>query len=390
MVLDDEQLRELLLRKKEKIIQSYQNLRLQRNKLRKAYLKHFPKLTALEVKRVLQGSGGAIPIEQYREFIPLEKSFTSIEEMKKWAAQILNGKILVGVDGSQIYTSSDFNIPVGFVQAAAFWIKYGREGSQYDYDFLSQAYIGTEAIENKEGEPLNRMSIDQRRLSMEIELASKIIREHAGRGEKVFLMMDTPIVLRYLIWAEDSVKEAMCKNMVKLLDFCEETQTILLGYTDFSLARDITLTLKKMLGIEDEVKVSDISIVGPLLARGGFGSRTPAFKIQHNLLKDFYGRHSDKIGFFYQKVHSDLPVRVEFPLWVHSEGMIDEVSRVVAAQTVLGDGYPYVLLRAHEIAILDGEDRERFYDLVTWFLREECGMLFRETAKAERKRISVL
>ncbi len=391
MVLNEERLRSMLSRKRHTIISDYENLRLYREKLRKAYLDHSPTLTSIKAETMLQGASGAIPLEPFHRAIPLQKSFMNANEMKKWAADALDERIIIGIDGSQIYTSSDFNMPIGYVQVGSFWIHYGSNESTYDHDYLSDVYIGSEATEKQESsEPLHKMSVDQRRMTKEIELASIVVERCVEVGVPTYLMMDTPLLLRYIVWADFEVKRTMCKTMTQLLEVCKQYQVPLIGYTDYSLAKDITSTLEKFLQEELAVKVSDIAVVGPLLEEAGFGARTSVFRVQHPLLEEFYGKHRDEICFFYQKVHSDLPIRVELTLWTFQAGRIQEIAEVIAAQTVLGDGYPYVLLRAHEAALLDAYDRNRFYDIVSWFLSKECGVPFRETAKAQRKWISII
>lgn len=388
-LLDEERLITSLMEKKVKIIGTYENMRTYRKKLRKTYLDRFPTLTDPRLETRLK-TARAVPIEPFQGAIPLGKSFSDADEMKEWAASVLNGKVIVGVDGSQVYVTSDFNIPVGLARAGAFWIQYGSEQSTYGSDSLSEDYVGAGALENiEDGEPMRQINVDKRRLALEIKLASQIVKKFVEAKAPTYLMMDTPLILRYIRWADDKVKRAMCQSMTQLLDVCEQYRVPLVGYTDYSLARDLTPVIETFLRERAALPVSDIAVIAPLLEEAGFGARTPVFRIRHRLLEKFYGRHRNELGFFYQKVHSDLPVRMEFPLWAHRLGEIQELAEVVAAQSVLGEGYPYVLLRAHETAILEADDRDRFYDLISRFLSKECGVPFRETAKAKLKRLSI-
>lgn len=388
-MLDEEQIITSLREKKAKLIDAYENMRTYRKKLRQVYLDRFPTLSDPRLETRLK-TARAVPIEPFQKAVPLKKSFTDINEMKEWAASVLDGKVVVGVDGSQVYVTSDFNIPVGLARAGAFWVQYSSEQSTYGSDSLSEDYVGPGALENiEDGEPMHQINVDIKRLALEIELASRLVKKFTEAEVPTYLMMDTPLLLRYIHWAENKVKKAMCKTMTQLLDVCEQYHVPLVGYTDYSLARDLTPVIESFIQKEPTFQVSDAAIIAPLLEEAGFGSRTPAFQIHHRFLDTFYGRHRDEIGFFYQKVHSDLPVRIEFPRWVHRLGKIQELAEVIAAQTVLGEGYPYVLLRAHETAILEAEDREHFYAVVSWFLSEECGLSFRETAKAKLKRLSI-
>jgi hypothetical protein len=355
------------------------------------YVNLLPKIGSGEIVSTLGTASGAIPVESFRRYIPLEHSFEDHSAMKQWAVEILSDRAIVAVDGSQIFSSADFNIPIGFVQAGAFWVSYGKKHSDFGQDILSDVLIGNSAIEKYEqSEPLHDMSISLVRLAKELELALKVVEKHQERGLSACLLLDGSLVLRFLRRADEEIKEAMCNEIVKLLRVCERKLIPVAGYVDYSLAKDITSTLEKLSGKDYDIKVSDVSIVGPFLEEGGFGARTPVFRLKHSLLDGYYEEFSDDIYFFYQKIHSGFPIRVEFPKWIYNANLVEDLAQVIAAQVVIGDGYPYVLLRAHETAILEGADRDRFFEVVTWFLSKECGVSVWETRKAKQKRLSIL
>jgi hypothetical protein len=390
-MLNEDQLLNLLLERRTRIIDEHEKLEKYREELRGMYVNLLPKIGSGEIVSTLGTASGAIPVESFRRYIPLEHSFEDHSAMKQWAVEILSDRAIVAVDGSQIFSSADFNIPIGFVQAGAFWVSYGKKHSDFGQDILSDVLIGNSAIEKYEqSEPLHDMSISLVRLAKELELALKVVEKHQERGLSACLLLDGSLVLRFLRRADEEIKEAMCNEIVKLLRVCERKLIPVAGYVDYSLAKDITSTLEKLSGKDYDIKVSDVSIVGPFLEEGGFGARTPVFRLKHSLLDGYYEEFSDDIYFFYQKIHSGFPIRVEFPKWIYNANLVEDLAQVIAAQVVIGDGYPYVLLRAHETAILEGADRDRFFEVVTWFLSKKCGVSVWETRKAKQKRLSIL
>jgi len=390
-LLDEDLLKSLLQEKRLTIQEEYAKLGRSREELREAYLRVLPNLSPEEILEILQEENGAVPQEPVRHIIPLGDAFITPIEMKNWAAEVLSAKVVIAVDGSQIITTGEFNIPIGFVQAGAFWTEYTPEKGFYGKDFRSDLFIGSTATEEREqSEPLHEMGVDIKRLAKEIDLALDTIEKFRKKGAKAHLLLDGSLVFRFLSRANEEVKKAMCKNLVRLLHACEEKSIPIAGYVDHSFAKDITATLEKLLKKSYDIKVSDIAVVGPAVGEGGFGARTSVFRLKHDFTSRYYGEYANDICFFYQKLHSGPPVRIEFPKWICDAEAVQDLARVVAAQAIIGDGYPYVLLRAHETAFLESANRDRFNTIVTWFLSEECKIPVWETVKAKLKRLSII
>lgn len=69
--------------------------------------------------------------------------------------------------------------------------------------------------------------------------------------------------------------------------------------------------------------------------------------------------------------------RIEFPIWVWEDGLLDYTLECILHQCRLGRGYPNALLLAHQYAVLHNTDREAYY-----FLLERAGLMRRPTEKA--------
>ncbi len=88
------------------------------------------------------------------------------------------------------------------------------------------------------------------------------------------------------------------------------------------------------------------------------------------------GRGKDRYGvrnqshFFYLHVGSEV-TRVEVPRWVADDPQtVDLVHSIVYDQSERGQGYPAALARAHEQAVLSGQDRRAFQQLVVEALQQ--------------------
>ena len=124
----------------------------------------------------------------------------------------------------------------------------------------------------------------------------------------------------------------------------------------------------------------DRDIFGKLLASG---ERSALF-ISRSSIIDRYGIH--KVCFFYIKLDEEI-ARVEIPLWVaDSPELLDLVHSLIIDQCNKGLGYPVALSEAHEQAVVTGQDRQSFWDIVDKVMMEE-GMEIRGSLKQRSKKI---
>lgn len=98
-----------------------------------------------------------------------------------------------------------------------------------------------------------------------------------------------------------------------------------------------------------------------VFAQLGEGQRSARWGSMSRINVEFYGPH--RIQFFYLRVGREL-ARVEFPAWVAEEGHLDLLHSVVYDQCRRGLGYPNVLARAHEQAVIHGDERRQITALI--------------------------
>lgn len=91
------------------------------------------------------------------------------------------------------------------------------------------------------------------------------------------------------------------------------------------------------------------------------GQRSARWGSMSRISVEYYGPH--RIQFFYLRVGREL-ARVEFPAWVAQTGAIDLLHAIVYDQCRRGLGYPNVLARAHEQAVIHGDERRQINAMI--------------------------
>ena len=105
------------------------------------------------------------------------------------------------------------------------------------------------------------------------------------------------------------------------------------------------------------------------------GHRSAVFKIQSNAEKTYKGVL--ELHFFYLNVGTEghpWPVRVEIPRWVvDDKKQLDLLHAVLVEQCKIlgGQPYPYMLNRAHEIAVVKNEEKQQITQLLQMELKQQ-------------------
>lgn len=138
-------------------------------------------------------------------------------------------------------------------------------------------------------------------------------------------------------------------------------------------------------------KLSDTHLFSNLL----WDERTAAFLCDRDdrrgdearSVLDNYGKFRNEIGFFYMRLSSGLPSRVEFPAWVYQEGLVDKIADIIRAECVIRGNYLDILMRAHDAAVIRMSEHDLFYGMLENFCRIN-GIQIHRSAKDFHKMIS--
>lgn len=246
-----------------------------------------------------------------------EISTFKITENGKWYLQELNGKKVVGVDGSQIKPLKDIGVPLGGIQVAKLSIEHGK--GRHDLKHRS-AFIDMDE------------NVSLARFKMEVDA---LLQEMDGES---LLFFDGSLSTSFTAEMSEKLRKEYTSWIKTLLQKSEETRTPLVGYVDRSYAKD----LAKSMG----VNAYDSYLLSSVL---NVMEYTPAFKSE-----------MDELCYSYLRANPNQPVRLEYPMWM--EELHHQVVKPVMAECMLGStrGYPYVLERAHTCCQIERNERTDF------------------------------
>jgi hypothetical protein len=184
---------------------------------------------------------------------------------------------------------------------------------------------------------------------------------------------------------------------LKALSRLHELGAITAGYVEKPRSDLVVRMLEVIVLPDDELEragrertfrgVRDTDIYANYL---GPGDRSVVFEIQSKSAPKYEAELS--LHFFYLNVSSNPEkpwlVRVEIPAWVGKEkAMLDQLHGVLMEQcSILGSQpYPYLLHRAHEIALVTKNEKEQLEQMIAIELRSRGVEVARKSPKQVHK-----
>ena len=290
---------------------------------------------------------------------------------------------LIAADGSQINPDRHASIQFCLINVGAIVMQM-QSGKSPEIHTTSELLYGDE-LETKYGMMTDGM------VALKRDLRERSMLDELSKGIKgsVATFTDGPIELWGAKDGEDaeSYHESL-KNYLSVLSRLQSRDVITAGYVD-KPAADLVVRLLELVKAQSEKEppanfrdyhhlrgVSDRWMYGeksnPLL---GPGERSAVFAIQSKSEKYYKGVLG--LHFFYLNVGTQghpWPVRVEIPKWV--AGDLDKLNLLHAVLVdqcrMMGSKpYPYLLHRAHEIAVVKHEEKYQVEQMLTQELRRQ-------------------
>jgi hypothetical protein len=303
--------------------------------------------------------------------------------------------ILIAADGSQVNPDRHSAVQFGLINVGAILMRMGS-GESPDIHTNSELLFGDE-LETRYGPMTEGM------VALKRDLRERTMLDELSRGINipVVTFTDGPIELWGARDGEmaESYFESL-KSYQTVLSRLQSRGVITAGYVD-KPAADLVVRLLELVKAQEEGPpsfreyhplrgVSDRWLYGeaarPLL---GPGERSAVFAIQSKSMKDYQGVLS--LHFFYLNVGSQdhpWPVRVEIPRWVTDDpGKLDLLHAVLVDQcSMMGSKpYPYLLHRAHEVAVVRQEEKYQVEQMLTQELRRQEAELDEISGKQSAK-----
>jgi hypothetical protein len=286
--------------------------------------------------------------------------------------------VVLAADGSQITPNHHDAVQFGLINTGAVRMCPGS-GKALE-EFTDSKLLYFKDLFNDRG-PVTEEDIALRR-----DLAERQVLVELAQKETlpVITLTDGPLEL----FREPSERPEFQSSFKKYLDTLREMarlDVIVAGYVDKPQADLVIRLLELILLAEKDLAqagtqrpllgVSDAALFSSILPAG---MRSAVFAIQSSSSNNFQGPLA--LHFFYLNVgwegHPYL-VRVEIPAWVAgSTTQINFLHDTLLSQCkhLASSAYPYVLHRAHEVAVVSFQEKERLMEMIVKKLLEEGAM----------------
>ncbi len=335
---------------------------------------------------------GALPTDEqdrlHDTLVSMGQGWTSHEEARTWAREILLNTPTFAVDGSQISPSRDFSVPIGAVQVGWFenpHIPGGQYVKDLAFEVLAPGELAEEADDNG-GSEFPDWHVNLRRFQMECRAVVEYIQAHASLEPAPLCFFDGSLVVSFAQHMRPNLRRAYVDAVTAMLRASQTSRVPLVGYIDTSFARDLVTMLTPLFRLPSAPRLSDGVLLRP---RMQWGDRCQVYLCARDdkVLPD-YGPQARQVCFTYLKTTADgSPARLEFPRWlVEDEEELERMLNLVRAECIVGNGYPYALETADAVAVISLQDRERFYATFQQFAEKE-GLTLRYSRKALSKRM---
>ena len=286
---------------------------------------------------------------------------------------------LIAADGSQINPDRHASVQFGLVNVGAIIMKL-NSGETPQIETESELLFGDDLLPN--GIPMSDGMVALKRDLAERKKLDDLSKSIKGQ---VVTFTDGPIELWGAKGDDAGSYEDFIKRYLTILSRLQTRGVVTAGYVDKPSADLAVRLLEIAMADNEQIQnlrefhplrgVSDRWLYGgrenPLLKPG---HRSAVFKIQSSSEKNYKGVL--ELHFFYLNVGTEghpWPVRVEVPKWVvDDKEKLNLLHKVLVEQCrMMGNKpYPYLLHRAHEVAVVKNEEKQQIEQLLTMELRK--------------------
>nr|WP_261790006.1 DNA double-strand break repair nuclease NurA [Synechococcus elongatus] len=281
-----------------------------------------------------------------------------------WVRSQIQGVTTFAVDGSQIYPSKDFSLPIALVQIA--WFENPHQLNQPYTKDIAVDLLAPADFQDLSPENFDRL-VNMRRFQMETERLVQFLESHAGQPN-CCAFLDGSLVATFAEAFEAETQQVYIDCLVRLLRASENSRVPLIAYIDTSSAKDLAELLQDWF---EELPEPRSLVDAQIVAQGlRWGDRTPLLRCRRSILK-VYAEQGDRLAYCYLKTHDGNPVRIELPLWLVESGRHETVLNWLRAEVIAGGGYPYAIETADQAAVLRSDDRQLFYRLLQEWCEQE-------------------
>ena len=282
---------------------------------------------------------------------------------------------VIAADGSQVYPDRHgialyYLINIGSIVFRCGLPQAPSTASQ------PEVYYQDEDLYEDEGGQKPKVKIDAERDRAELAELARLAESETGQAPTVALLDNGLLLYIYLLSDDQALVQQLMNRYIDQLDRLQASGAVVAGVVDrpraASVVRLLHLNSLAFQEITDEAlrrlgaweRLTD----GALFDFLESGARSALFVHASPANEIYYAPRGHNLFFFY--VNAGRPgktslLRVEVPQWVAQDpAKLNLVHLALVEQSRVSDGFPYVLMRAHELAVVTLSERRSFDEMV--------------------------
>jgi hypothetical protein len=273
---------------------------------------------------------------------------------------------VLAADGSQIYPDRHGVALYYLINIGSIALRAGTGQAPVQVS-QPELFYGDDALYERDGVQVPTYKIDAQRDLRELEALARLAQ--AERDAPTLALIDNGLLLYVTLQAQDQAyANRVLKEYLDHLDALQALGVCPTGIVDRPRAASVVRLLRLSELLAGQINEQTVRDLGPyvhltdavLFAQLAHGQRSALFVNASPANQDQYRQRGHTIYFFYLRSGQTL-LRVELPEWVALDrARLDFVHATIIAQGALTGGFPYVLIRAHEIAVVTMAERREF------------------------------
>lgn len=275
--------------------------------------------------------------------------------------------VVVGADGSQIYPDRHAPAFYYLINIGSIQVTHGSGATPVTSQEAS-LYFAQEDLYDRQGRPLQPVMINLRRDVAEMQALASAASKTSDLP--TLALLDNSLLLWMTLEADTGARREIdqrLKEYLAAMDLLRKENVALAGFIDrHRNANTLALIHLADLALEqihpDELRVnpylglSDYDLFQALLP---VGSRSARFLYKSPLNRDFAAVGHQVQYFYLNPGPGERIVRVEIPAWVGEQpSLLDTLHAGLLHECTTTGGFPFVLVRAHELAVVSTRERE--------------------------------
>jgi hypothetical protein len=280
---------------------------------------------------------------------------------------------VIGADGSQIYPDRHAAAFYYLINIGSIVVSHGS-GEAPAIQQESTLFYNLEDLYDEAGHPVQDAYVNLQRDVAEMKTLAE--RAESLASEETLAILDNSLLLWMALQTGGSTSRETDRSLqqyLKLLDRLHAAEAGLAGFIDRPRSVSV-LALIHLAGLPNDQITQDTVRLTPfrgLTDRMIFtkllppGHRSALFISASPLNRDFRTA-GHEVHFFYLKTDADdTVVRVEIPVWVAQDPeLLNRVHAAILQDCQTTGGFPYTLVRAHELAVIPPQERAAFDEML--------------------------